>query len=736
MSVHLGAGMNRRVRSTRLVEAARRRDEGAILTLTLVLMVFGALIVGAILTFTLTVLRARPPLDERTTASETVRSAIRAAIHQQRVAGADGCFRVTQNIGLNGLIANVTCTVEHLDLDNPLMRNRFGVVTTANVAVDGSTAVAPIYGAAASTGPKTVTGNVFINAGAVDASTSDIQLISQPIGTTAVYAGNPDPNRYTVAGVPQPCGPGLAAAYGVGAACIAEPWTSRAGYSSDAITWTRPPLPPLPTTARTATPMNVPIGGGNTCKVFFPGRYTAPLTLDSGQYYFTSGVYYFEAPITISGGARVIAGEGSYAGCLLDADAALYVGPTEAESAPKNHAITGHGATFLLGGAARLNIRQGSLLMNRRLSFGDNRATEGVSIRSVVTTPIETAQLSVPADVIDPFDGVGTYPATTSYGGLTYTQSTATWNEAIVDVDFTTGGSPPSASNRIEFRVNGMIYVPNAKIEFRGTSPYYATQVLGGITATRLGLQLASMPDAPDVNYYIGTKPAAQQTLFRFDATVVAGSGMVTKSSAMMQLNIDGSYAVNTWTLDTNTEVTTPSSSTTTTTLPPTTTTTLPPTTTTTLPPTTTTTTVPVAGCPGTACRIEGEAGTRVGSDFYVTTLSGATMVRTNPNGSDNSQAGSSYVQFTFNVTEAGTYEIWGRTYALDGGMNSFWVRVDGQPTSAYRWNTATGSTYVVNRMNNNNNYISFNFSVGTHTVRIYKREAGTGLDWIELRKV
>jgi hypothetical protein len=154
------------------------------------------------------------------------------------------------------------------------------------------------------------------------------------------------------------------------------------------------------------------------------------------------------------------------------------------------------------------------------------------------------------------------------------------------------------------------------------------------------------------------------------------------------------------------------------------------------LPPTTTTTTVPVAGCPGTACRIEGEAGTRVGSDFYVTTLSGATMVRTNPNGSDNSQAGSSYVQFTFNVTEAGTYEIWGRTYALDGGMNSFWVRVDGQPTSAYRWNTATGSTYVVNRMNNNNNYISFNFSVGTHTVRIYKREAGTGLDWIELRKV
>jgi hypothetical protein len=756
MPVHLGAIMSRRTPSTRLVEAARRRDEGAILTLTLVLMVFGALVIGAILTFTLTVLKARPPLDERTTASETARSAIRVALHEQRVAGPDGCYRLNQSVNMNGVTADITCTIEALSLDNPLMRNRFGVLTTANVFTDGASLLAPIYGSSASVAPKAVSGSVFLNGGDVDSLTADIVLATAPIGTTYVYPPAIDANRYSTLATPQPCGPGLATAYALGMTCIAEPWPARAGYSADAVTWTRPALPPLPTTLRSSTPLSIPLPSGGSCSVFYPGRYTTPLALSSGEYFFTSGVYYFEDPITISNGAKVVAGEGNYAACMLDADAALYQGPTADQSAPKNHGISGRGATFLLGDDAMIAVDGASLLMNRRLSNGTTRATEGIAIRSIVSTGIDTPEVWVPADVIDLMDGSPTTPASTPVGGVSYLQSSITWNSPIVDIDYGT-----TTSNN-EVRINGMVYVPNAKVEFSGTTSSYAAQVLGGIVATRLGLDLAQMPTSPDANYHIGTKTAAQQTLFRFDATVVAPSGQITKSSAMLQLNIDGTYAVNTWTLDTNTGSTTPPTTTTTTTttttlpptttttttttttlpptttttLPPTTTTTLPPTTTTTLPPTTTTTTVPVAGCPGTTCRIEAESVPRAGS-FQQGNGGGVTYVYTqNGTGNDYSGPGSSSLTFTFYVTEAGTYKIQGRTRADSSSGdsdNSFWIRVDSG--TAYRWNTNANQTWTTNWANNNSSNLSWTLTPGTHTVTLYKREDGTRIDWLELVK-
>ena len=55
--------------------------------------------------------------------------------------------------------------------------------------------------------------------------------------------------------------------------------------------------------------------GFPTCKVFFPGTYTDPITIN-GPTYFTSGIYYFENEIKFIGGASAVIGLGAEAGVL------------------------------------------------------------------------------------------------------------------------------------------------------------------------------------------------------------------------------------------------------------------------------------------------------------------------------------------------------------------------------------------------------------------------------------
>jgi glucose/arabinose dehydrogenase len=88
---------------------------------------------------------------------------------------------------------------------------------------------------------------------------------------------------------------------------------------------------------------------------------------------------------------------------------------------------------------------------------------------------------------------------------------------------------------------------------------------------------------------------------------------------------------------------------------------------------------------------------------------------------------------YSFNVPTAGTYKIWGRTYAPNKDRNSFWVRVDNG--TWYKWNginiSDNWSWDDVHNYDAGSTPVTWNLSAGSHTLKIAYREARTGIDRI-----
>lgn len=87
------------------------------------------------------------------------------------------------------------------------------------------------------------------------------------------------------------------------------------------------------------------------CRVFFPGTYDAPVVLHD-RTYFASGDYYFLDDVVVVGGADVVAGFGVHESCANDIEVVLDMEVTP----PNQYNITGGGATWVFGDAARLIV--------------------------------------------------------------------------------------------------------------------------------------------------------------------------------------------------------------------------------------------------------------------------------------------------------------------------------------------------------------------------------------------
>lgn len=91
-----------------------QRDRGSILTITMLMVIVCSLVIGGLLTFTATVIRARPPLEERTRGIESAKSAMRLAIMMQVSRGPSSCIDQANypagTFDLNGFDGSVTCT--------------------------------------------------------------------------------------------------------------------------------------------------------------------------------------------------------------------------------------------------------------------------------------------------------------------------------------------------------------------------------------------------------------------------------------------------------------------------------------------------------------------------------------------------------------------------------------------------------------------------------------------------
>ncbi len=297
---------------------ATRPDEGSVLVLVLVLVVIGALIVVPTLNYAVTTMRANTVVVSKTKRQEAVKAGLRVALADP--------LRLYEHCG--------TVT---------------GGAIGAPVHEDGS----PINDIAIST-------NCDLLAQASAQESEDLHLgvvvtkagAKIPAGMTAVPRLHED-------GSPVTDGDGNPTyyVYETGAEAIDRWWDPAvaepdAEYVATKLVQPRhiwaPNLPSHGTELRTGS-YKMPDGyswrEGRECRVFFPGIYKEPVWLDQDvDYFFTSGIYYFEDTVTVTGNADVVVGMGSAQGCVTDQEAAFY-----AISGPSSHEVSGLGATFVFG---------------------------------------------------------------------------------------------------------------------------------------------------------------------------------------------------------------------------------------------------------------------------------------------------------------------------------------------------------------------------------------------------
>ena len=340
-------------------QSRHERDEGSTLVLVLLLVVIAGLVVVPLMTYATSVLRLTTAVSERTKDVEASKAGLRVALNDPA-----NVFVECDDGGSLGTIeindTNVSTTCAELEEIGPLDALGYQVPVGA---------VATQLGAEV---PSTAVGGT---------------MQSDPVPS---YPATAD---WWAAHVPGP---------------PAEPWDAVSGAI-----W-MPELPRWPSTDRTAGSApyhyDMPFGfntpSGRECKVFFPGRYEQPVDLNGNHlYYFASGVYYFEQPITVSENADVVVGYGledfqsgrpsnEQSACADDLQVA-----TSVVSGPTVMAIDGGGATWVFGGDARLIVDDAagspSIRFNQRYTEEDR----GGRISIITVNGVANGALVDPHDV-------------------------------------------------------------------------------------------------------------------------------------------------------------------------------------------------------------------------------------------------------------------------------------------------------------------------------------------------
>jgi len=215
-----------------------------------------------------------------------------------------------------------------------------------------------------------------------------------------------------------------------------------------------PAVAPLPDT--TAVP---------GCKIFKPGTYTlATKPVLAADNYFASGVYYFAGIGTLSVTTQhVVGGQPATDETVLNAG-----GGACATDAQAGVTGTTTGVKFILGGNSSILTDDPSGSVELFTRDGGNVADEGTQGVSLQTVPTGTA--------------------------LPWLASTLGAGDAVLRVG---NGNNPALS------IHGMVYVPNALVDFSATNSSEA-QLRGGVVAARLKLQSSASASGLAVSVNVG----------------------------------------------------------------------------------------------------------------------------------------------------------------------------------------------------------------------------------------
>lgn len=468
-----------------------RKDDGSALAIALAFVMIGALFVTPMLRYAIAVTRTGSGQQLKLERAEAVKGAFRAAM-----ADPAGLYEACSNSGLHNEVT----------------------LASAQMKV-----------------PVTTTCTTVKNATELTASELRVAMTTTVVGTTAP-AG-------TVGSASPPIVAGGEAAW----------WNNSSGTSEGG----KVLLPALPAHALThpsSSGYMMPSWVGS-CRVFFPGTYNDPITITNNvPVYFTSGIYYFDDVVTISGSANVVVGGGTVEGCTNDQEAAF-----EALGAPTNHNISGYGATWIFGSSA-----DGAT--SGRLVFNDATAGTGPSLqfnsRLVNDTDIGTlSSRSVSILSVNGVDGGGNVAIDLNLPGSMYVpfsvnssgdqamvdgyvpsrlrpDGLGTPFAAIIDVSFT-------GTNPAKLWIPGYIGVPQGVINVSVANPAAVAnkdvQLVGGVLVGYF-TQTADLP----ATLQLGIINRVVQKTFKVVAISDTDSPRVV-STALVQINDYGEYVVNAW---------------------------------------------------------------------------------------------------------------------------------------------------------------------------------------------
>ncbi len=481
-------------RSRLIPRAEGDGDNGATLILALVLMIIGATIVLPALNYTMTVTRTGRSVQNKVERAEAVKGGLRTVL-----ADGKGLYKACKDAGLT---QPVSLASPGLDV---------GVETSCTTTAD---TLAEDPNNLWYAGVSTWAGSVL------------------PTGLSGgMYpgSGNADPTL----------------------------WLNDASISSDGGKIWTPQLPVIPTDLRSNAGYGMPSAYGS-CRVFFPGKYTDPLTLTANSnYYFVSGVYYFENTLRISGDAKVVIGLGAIEGCTDDLDSVSYAD----YAAPFNHNQSGAGATLVFGGNGRLVVDNAtpsttatgaSLSINKRLVSPTETgvlSSEGVSVMSVngVLSGTAIADLNQP-EIFVPAPMEASTPPTPA-SGVTFKPSllvptVAPALPALPIVDINLSGAMP-----VTIDIESYIATPQGTVSIvtaPGTTAGKSVQMLGGV----LGANINVSVDRPEV-FVAGLVNQVVQKTFKIVSTTTAGSPRVS-ATALVKVNDTGDYAIGSYVVQTS----------------------------------------------------------------------------------------------------------------------------------------------------------------------------------------
>jgi len=459
--------------------ARRRHDDGAILPLVLVMTVVIAVVVTSLATYVSTSLRYGAVREERADRLAAADGALRSAIERLGNSAYAGCL---SNLGTTGYTIDFPVQVNGADVDVTCTKgsNSIGDIKAWAIVVTGEGVPNGQWLWRSQSGggkTKLLGGPVWITDPGRSDLKSPVEIEDGDIWYYRPDCENPSPALTLESNL------SFSPEYR-GTICVESTWDQ---------VYTEPTVGSFPGASDAAGTNPAPTMDGS-CTVFSPGRYTSMPALGSNTY-FKSGNYYFHNVTFAVTNSVVTAGWPDYNAygdqqfvANAPCDAAMSADSTSPGATP--------GATFYLGGSSKIEIgNKGSLEILRRLQ-GDSL----VSVHALGTSDADQAA------------------------------STLGYNDNVI---WTKSG------NNSDLAMHGLIWAPDAQLEFGNVTNSANGQLLGGAVVSRIVLQASA--SASSFIIRVETSPIAFE--LRLDSTATL-NGQSTTMTAVVQVDDQGTTAV------------------------------------------------------------------------------------------------------------------------------------------------------------------------------------------------